>query len=689
MLVVSDINLKGNSNATVFKAGNIKYFIHEWEKLTNDIHIRNTVSGCSIDLISTPHQSVLPRPLVTSLEETDIINKEIKIMLDKQVIVPCDHEVGEFLSGIFIRPKKDPGKFRVILNLKQFNEFVTPEHFKMDTINTCIELMNRECYMASIDLRDAYYSIPMALEYQKYLKFVWGNQLYKFTCLPMGLACAPRIFVKLLKPVLSHLHAQGYISSGYLDDTYIQGESYLDCKNNVEATLDILTKLGFFVHYEKSVTVPCQKLEHLGFLLNSQNMTVSLTDQKYDKLTHKIDNILKGDKHTIREVASVIGSLVSYATGVQHGSLFYKQLELEKIQALSANQGNFEAKMALSETAINNLIWWKNNALTDPVHIIKKDVAATLCTDASNLGWGATLNNSECGGRWGADEANNHINVLELKAILLGLQSLARDLKGSHILVKSDNTTAVAYVKNMGGCKSPNCNTVAQLIWKFAMDNNIWLSITHIEGILNVEPDALSRLFDDRTEWKLNPIVFKQLNKHYSPGRDLFASRLNKKLAKYVSWQPEPDAYAVDAFSLSWSNDLMYIFAPFSMLTRVLAKLEADQGDAIVIVPLWTAQCWFPKILRLLREPPRMLPRGKRLLRLPFNTDLVHPLCRKMHLLACPLSGKNSKTRDFLVNLRQSSYSHGVQVHGSSIQHIFRNGNNIALDGIQIPILQM
>ena len=57
----------------------------------------------------------------------------------------------------------------------------------MDTLETAIRLMTPGCFMTSIDLRDAYYSVPIAPEHQKYLKFFWQDQLYAFNCLPMGL----------------------------------------------------------------------------------------------------------------------------------------------------------------------------------------------------------------------------------------------------------------------------------------------------------------------------------------------------------------------------------------------------------------------------------------------------------------------------------------------------------------------
>ena len=99
--------------------------------------------------------------------------------------------------------------------------------------------------------------------------------------MPQGIACAPRLFTKLMKPVYSSLRSKGLVSSGYLDETKDS------CLNNVQETYSLLNNLGFSPNDEKSVTVPTQIIEHLGFVLNSIDMTVTLTDDKMLKL-HKI-----------------------------------------------------------------------------------------------------------------------------------------------------------------------------------------------------------------------------------------------------------------------------------------------------------------------------------------------------------------------------------------------------------------
>jgi hypothetical protein len=81
-------------------------------------------------------------------------------LLDKGVVIKVKHEKGQILSNIFLCPKPD-GTHRLILNLKKFNETVAYHHFKMDSIHTIIKLVVPNCFMASLDMKDAYYSIPI------------------------------------------------------------------------------------------------------------------------------------------------------------------------------------------------------------------------------------------------------------------------------------------------------------------------------------------------------------------------------------------------------------------------------------------------------------------------------------------------------------------------------------------------
>ena len=112
---------------------------------------------------------------------------------------------------------------------------------------------------------------------------------YKFTCIPNGLACAPRIFTKLLKPLLATLRKLGHLCFGYIDDTYLQGDTSNECYRTIDATVDLLPKVGFITHPDKSVLIPTQQLVFLGFILDSLLMLVRLTPEKATKVKNMFE----------------------------------------------------------------------------------------------------------------------------------------------------------------------------------------------------------------------------------------------------------------------------------------------------------------------------------------------------------------------------------------------------------------
>ena len=149
-------------------------------------------------------------------------------LVDKGVITKVGHQTRQIVSNIFLRWKQD-GTYGLILNLKKFNEKVLYHHFKMDSIHNIVKLVVWNCFMASLDMKDAYYSIPIRAVDQKFLWFTWKGQTYQFTCLPNGLSCAPRKFTKILKLVLAILFKlplmPHFQDGGQNAKAYLQGVS--------------------------------------------------------------------------------------------------------------------------------------------------------------------------------------------------------------------------------------------------------------------------------------------------------------------------------------------------------------------------------------------------------------------------------------------------------------------------------
>lgn len=202
----------------------MKSFLFNWERLTSDRNILQTVNGYQIEFVgkSEPNQLREPRPYKFMSKELKAFDDEIVRLLKENVIEMTNGETGQFISNIFTRPKKD-GRYRIILDLSELNECIEYHYFKMDTLNTALDLITPGCYMASIDRKDTYYSVPIAESHRKFLKFRWGRRQFK--ALPNGLSAGPRLFTKLLKPPLATLRARGHSIVAYIDDTLIVAET--------------------------------------------------------------------------------------------------------------------------------------------------------------------------------------------------------------------------------------------------------------------------------------------------------------------------------------------------------------------------------------------------------------------------------------------------------------------------------
>ena len=168
---------------------------------------------------------------------------------------------------------------------------------------------------------------------------------------------------------------------------------------------------------------------------------------------------------------------------------------------------------------------------------------------------------------------------------------------------------------------------------------DLWLTVAHIPGSENTIADKASRIFNDASEWQLDKTCFDNLAKMFGyPDIDMFSSRLNFQVKCYVSWEPDPNVYAVDAFTLDWGEYFSYMFPPFSVIPQVLQMIEEDLAK-VLIVPQWETQAWYSKLARLLLAKPVLLPQASNIVNLLFNPEKKHPLWKKLCLMGCLLSG--------------------------------------------------
>ena len=209
--------------------------LKHWKSITKDKFLLGLVRGIKLNFHSLPWQLNPPSPIAMSEYEMSLVDEEVQGMVRKGAIVRVGSAWGQFLSSIFLIPKKS-GAMRPVINLKNLSRFLESAHFKMEHLLTILPLVSPNCLMTSLDLKDAYFSLPIAKQCRQYLHFPWCGVLYEFQCLCFGLSLAPLYFTKVMKPVFSQLRKNRVPCSYYLDDSiYLAGNHQSACENTHQA----------------------------------------------------------------------------------------------------------------------------------------------------------------------------------------------------------------------------------------------------------------------------------------------------------------------------------------------------------------------------------------------------------------------------------------------------------------------
>ena len=156
---------------TLKPAARLKHFLSQWQILTQDPTILNIVQGYRLQFHTQPSQTVKPVTSV-SKENIPILNAEISKLQLKGAIRPVNFTNAAFYSRLFLVPKKG-GDLRPVIDLSALNQFVINEHFQMENISCLKQILNQNDFMIKLDLKDAYLTVGVHEQSQRYLRFIW------------------------------------------------------------------------------------------------------------------------------------------------------------------------------------------------------------------------------------------------------------------------------------------------------------------------------------------------------------------------------------------------------------------------------------------------------------------------------------------------------------------------------------
>ena len=410
----------------------------------------------------------------------------------------------------------------------------------------------------------------------------WGK-VYQFKVLCFGLSTAPQGFTRVMAPVSAILHRMGVRLRRYLDDWLLRASSREQVLLALRTVLQLYRCLGIVVNWEKSQGIPTQQMVYLGVILDSTAFRASPALKRVEKLLSIGDVFLSCVSQPVSSWLELLGVLSSMIQLVPGGRLRMRSLQL----ALWRHWDQLDQSQLVEWSPViqRDLSWWLDrDRLVLGVSLEQVSPQLELWSNASDMCWGAHLDEQVASGLWASGDVELSTNARELLAIERALNWFAPLLAGSSVAVFADNSTAVSYVRNQGGTRSSFLNSIAQRILRWTEDLSIVISLQFFMGKHNVLADALSRPNQILgSEWKLKQEVFEDLCRRWPVSIDLFATSQNHRCSIYFSPFHDHNALGTDALLQNWNGLQAYAFPPWSLSPAVLKKLRSSSG---VLLPL-------------------------------------------------------------------------------------------------------
>jgi hypothetical protein len=421
---------------------------------------------------------------------------------------------------------KGNGSYRLIHDCsrpsgKALNDYVDIDSFSFQTVEEALTLVTPACFLAKIDLKSAYRSVPISQNSQKFTGLSWfidGKKKYFIdTRLPFGAKASPGIFHRITQSVARMMARRGYHNIRvYLDDFIIIEQSKQECLNVMNVLISLLRLLGFHINWDK-VEGPSTAITFLGICINSISMTLSIPSTKILDICESVTQFSNRYRASKKQLQSLVGKLSWVARVVPAGRIYLRSL-IQGMKNLKLPQH----KVILTRDIRSDLDWWlKAIPLLNDTMLIKDDrPVQSMVMDACTMGCGASFAGDWFYNDWVYDwpeTQNLHINYKEVLCTVLAARRWAPLWTNSKIVVYTDSMAAKGMLARARSKNPMVTQYLKELFW-LSIVFNFEVIPVHLPGKDNEVADRISRIRDRQAALDLTTVFPKYLGRIFHCG---------------------------------------------------------------------------------------------------------------------------------------------------------------------------
>ena len=535
------------------------------------------------------------------------LKKELQSLIKDGAFIK---EEATVIAPTFLIPKKD-GTMRLIHDLRETNEHIAPPRFTLHGARDAAETTRNSNWLAVLDLRHGYQQVAMDPSARRFLGAKLGEDTIVSTVLPFGLNLSPYIFTRLTNWLARQIRSRfGLEVAVYIDDFLIGAKTKEVLESGIEKVKQLFSELGVIISQKKEVQA-ANKVEFIGFMWDAQNKTVGVPKERRREYRRAVKNLLRHpqSRATWRRVIGKLGFLrEAVGPTMRH---------IRSLLHAAASRRNKGELIEATPEARQDLEWWietlRNKAV---LSLLVAPVTASIATDASDTGLGFVMNlegasneskiKKKQGCQFeGSDVPSNkedHINKKEIEAILSALQKHRNELRGRRIVWYSDSNTAVAAIRRQGTQKlARNTWETTKQVLDLAQQENIAILAKHVPGRLNGAADALSRPFEQRTEWES---AIEQITRKWGPLEEdpCGATRDPTCLLEGLEWVTKRTLLFPKVWEINTVLDHLALCAAKEQEGLPEGHASMWKQMAVLITPYWRGAQWWPSIVRMRKD---------------------------------------------------------------------------------------
>ncbi len=506
-------------------------------------------------------------------------------------------------------------KHRLVFDASRWiNLFTEPPGVKLVHLSRALLMTRKNDFQVVFDLKSAYYNVRIAEEHVPYLgasfEIKGRKQYFCFRHLPFGLNSAVHAITKLWKPLLAYIHSKGVRLSVYIDDGRILASSPIQAEEHRRLVYDVIDKAGWQLALDKSdgPMEAAKQKRYLGFLIDSDSMSVHCPEKKIAKVSGLLKNALEVNSLPVKSLSSLLGHIISLLPSHGASTRICTRSSYAVLEPHVESHG-WNGSVSWSPAAWRELSFFLANIqffngspietdLTDLTVRLNYHQDGIVVSDASNV---------KAVVKWLQGPLQGSVSIFQLSASEIAASSGERELLAVHrffcqesnhsvlrntnVIWLTDSTNVVAFLSK----GSPKASIQQKVFEIFRTTSSLRcvLSPLHLfredERIRQV--DFLSKS-KDSDNWSVDFATFSRFNKDFNFDIDLFADQNNRKVAAFMSKFYHLESVAVDAFSASWLG-MCWVCPPVSLISAVIRRIKTSSGQGLLIVPNWPTSDYY------------------------------------------------------------------------------------------------